>query len=316
VSDRDNLVETITQRVLHALVASSSGSTAPGSTAAPTGDSGRCAAGRCEDCVGTCAARCSDKVRSVLGAGAGRIAFAGAEDGDGSDRDLGGGAVPRDLASFIDHTLLKPAATATQIDTLCDEAKRYAFAAVCVNPVWVKRASTRLRGSGVRVASVIGFPLGASLPEIKVAETRRALRDGAREIDMVINVGALKSGDLTLVERDIAGVSDACREVGAANKVIIEAALLSDEEKVIASQIAKRARAHYVKTSTGFGPGGATVFDVALMREAVGPTLGVKAAGGIKGTEDAEAMIAAGATRIGASAGVAMVTGGRSNESY
>ncbi len=305
MSDRDKLVETITQRVLHALVV-----TPPGTATAASGT----AAARCEDCVGTCAARCSGKVQSVIGAGAGRIAFAAAENQGASD--LGGASVPHELAGFIDHTLLKPAATAAQIDTLCDEARQYRFAAVCVNPVWVKRASTRLRGSGVTVASVIGFPLGASLPEIKVLETRRALRDGAREIDMVINVGALKSGDLALVERDIAGVSDACREVGAANKVIIEAALLSDEEKVIASRIAKRARAHYVKTSTGFGPGGATVFDVALMREAVGPKLGVKAAGGIKGSDDAEAMIAAGATRIGASAGVAMVTGGQSNEQY
>jgi deoxyribose-phosphate aldolase len=152
--------------------------------------------------------------------------------------------------------------------------------------------------------------------EIKAMETRRALRDGAREIDMVINVGALKSGDHALVERDVASVSDACREVGALNKVIIEAALLSDEEKVVACRLAKAARADYVKTSTGFGPGGATVFDVALMREAVGPELGVKAAGGIKNADEVRDMVAAGATRIGASAGVRMVTGGTSSESY
>jgi deoxyribose-phosphate aldolase len=224
--------------------------------------------------------------------------------------------VPADLADFIDHTLLKPEATAQQIDSLCDEAQRFRFAAVCVNPVWVKRAASRLRGTGVRVASVVGFPLGATSPEIKAMETRRALRDGAREIDMVINIGALKSGHYDLVGRDIAAVSDACREVGALNKVIIEAALLSDEEKVIACRLAKDARAHYVKTSTGFGPGGATVFDVALMRETVGPDIGVKAAGGIKSADDAEEMIAAGATRIGASAGVAMVTGGKASGSY
>jgi len=295
--DHEHLVETITQRVLRALVAQPlSASTGAAATAA-----------RCPDCVGCCAAHCSDKVRSVLGAGAGRIAFAAAATQTG--HAISGAEVPTDLARFIDHTLLKPDATSAQIDTLCDEAKRYGFAAVCVNPVWVKRASTRLRGSKVRVASVIGFPLGANAPEIKVAEARRALRDGAREIDMVINIGALKSGDHPFVARDIAGVSNACREVGAINKVIVEAALLRDEEKVIASRLARDARAHYVKTSTGFGPGGATVYDVALMREAVGPKLGVKAAGGIKGADDAQAMIAAGATRIGASAGVAMVTG-------
>ncbi|RMH22405.1 MAG: deoxyribose-phosphate aldolase [Acidobacteria bacterium] len=285
MSDNEQLVETITQQVLLALA----------------GDSGD----RCADCVGNCVARCGDKVRAVVAAGAGRVSYGG----DGAQ-------VPAELARLIDHTLLKPDATAAQIDKLCDEARQYGFAAVCVNPTWVKRAAQRLRGSGVRVASVVGFPLGASTPEIKAMEARRALRDGAREIDMVINVGALKSGDYELVARDVAGVSDACREVGALNKVIIEAALLSDEEKVVACRIAQRARAHYVKTSTGFGPGGATVFDVALMRETVGPGLGVKAAGGIKSAAEAEQMVRAGATRIGASAGVQMVTGGSSRESY
>jgi deoxyribose-phosphate aldolase len=265
---------------------------------------------RCADCTGCCAAHCSDKVRKMVGASAGRVSYNGS-----------GGAVPSDLAQLIDHTLLKPDATAEQIDRLCAEARQYGFAAVCVNPVWVRRAANHLRGTGgdgrpVRVASVVGFPLGATLPGIKAMETRRALRDGAREIDMVINVGALKSGDHALVERDVAGVSDACREVGALNKVIIEAALLSDEEKVVACRLAKAARADYVKTSTGFGPGGATVFDGALMREAVGPELGVKAAGGIKNADEVRDMVAAGATRIGASAGVQMVTGGTSSESY
>ena len=286
--NREQLVEDITRKVLAAL-----------------GGTGAAGAARCADCTGGCAASCGDKVRQVVQAGAGRVSYGG-----------DGGQVPADLANFIDHTLLKPEATAEQIDRLCQEALEYRFAAVCVNPVWVKRASNHLRGSGVLVASVVGFPLGASAPEIKAMETRRALRDGAREIDMVINVGALKSGDHALVEKDIAGVSDACREVGAINKVIIEAALLDDEEKVIACRLAKAARAHYVKTSTGFGPGGATVFDVALMRESVGPKLGVKAAGGIKNAGDAEDMIAAGATRIGASAGIAMVTGGSSSGSY
>lgn len=287
--ENDALVDTITRKVLEALAGS------PGSAQL----------GCCADCVGNCVASCSDKVRSVVDAGASRVAYGGE-----------GAQVPADLARYIDHTLLKPDATASQIDTLCQEALRFDFAAVCVNPTWVKRASSLLRGSKVQVASVIGFPLGATTPEVKGFETRRALRDGAREIDMVINVGALKSGDHDLVARDIRAVSDACREVGARNKVIIEAALLTDEEKVVASRLAQRAKAHYVKTSTGFGPGGATVFDVALMRETVGSALGVKAAGGIKNAGDARAMIDAGATRIGASAGVAMVTGGESRESY
>jgi len=217
--------------------------------------------------------------------------------------------VPEELGQYIDHTLLKPTATPAEIDTLCDEAAKYGFAAVCINPVWVARAARRLRNTPVRVASVVGFPLGANTPQIKAMETRRALRDGAREIDMVINIGALKGGELDLVQKDIAGVSDACREVGALNKVIIEAAYLTDEEKVIACRLAKEARAHFVKTSTGFGPGGATVFDVALMREVVGEKMGVKAAGGIHSAEEVRQMITAGADRIGASAGVRIVTG-------
>jgi deoxyribose-phosphate aldolase len=285
--DKEQLIESVTRRVLAAL-------------SGAEGD-------RCAGCVGNCVAQCSDKARSVVAAGAGRLSYGG-----------NGAEVPSDLAAYIDHTLLKPEATAEQIDRLCDEARQYRFAAVCVNPVWVRRAAQRLKGSGVTVASVVGFPLGAATPEIKAQEARRALRDGAREIDMVLNVGALKSGDFELVERDVAGVSDACREVGALNKVILETSLLNDEEKVIASRLAKAGRAHYVKTSTGFGSGGATAFDVALMREAVGPKLGVKASGGIRKAEEAQEMIAAGATRIGASAGVQMVsaTGGDSGESY
>jgi deoxyribose-phosphate aldolase len=239
-----------------------------------------------------------ENVERAVEHGAARIGFSG----NGAD-------VPGEIASTIDHTLLMPDITPDRIDALCDEALRYGFAAVCLNPVWVRRAAAKLKGSKVKVASVVGFPLGASTPEIKAMETRRALRDGAREIDMVINIGALKGGDHALVQRDIAGVSDACREVGAINKVIIEAAYLSDEEKVIACRLAQAARAHYVKTSTGFGPGGATVFDVALMREAVGPKMGVKAAGGIHTAEQVRQMISAGATRIGASAGVRIVTG-------
>jgi deoxyribose-phosphate aldolase len=243
----------------------------------------------------------------VVANGAARLGYCGA-----------GADVPRELAQYIDHTLLRPDASPSDIDTLCDEAVEFGFAAVCINPSWVARAKKRLRPSGITVASVVGFPLGANTPEIKAMEARRALRDGAREIDMVINIGALKGGEHELVQRDIAGVSDACREVGALNKVIIEAAYLSDEEKVVACRLAVAGRAHYVKTSTGFGPGGATVFDVALMREVVGAKVGVKAAGGIHTADEVREMITAGATRIGASAGVRIVSGeeGESGGSY
>ena len=277
--ERDELIETITREVLAALVASG---------------------GACPDCGGSCAAHSSDKVRDVVTSGAARIAY----NGHGAD-------VPRDLARYIDHTLLRPDATAADIERLCAEAREYGFAAVCINPTWVRRASDRLHGSDVAVASVIGFPFGASTTDVKALEARRAIRYGATEIDMVINIGALKSGMYDLVRDDIARVSDACREAGAANKVIIEAALLTDEEKVIACHLAKQAKADFVKTSTGYASGGATVFDVALMRETVGPKMGVKAAGGIRTAEDVEEMIAAGATRIGASAGVKIVTGER-----
>lgn len=239
-----------------------------------------------------------EKVRSVVANGADRVAF----HGDAS-------AVPIDMAKYIDHTLLKPDATAENIDRLSLEAEQYGFASVCVNPTWVARAASNLRGSMVKVCSVIGFPLGATTPEIKAMEARRALRDGAREVDMVINVGALKSGDHELVRRDIEKVVDSAHEGGAIVKVILETALLTDEEKVIGSALAKRAKADYVKTSTGFGGGGATVYDVALMRETVGPDMGVKASGGVRTASDVEDMIAAGATRIGASAGVEIVSG-------
>ncbi len=229
----------------------------------------------------------------------------------GADRIVhqpGAGAVPRDLAKYIDHTLLKPDATAQEIEALCAEAAQYGFASVCVNPNWVALAARHLNGTPVEVCSVVGFPLGAHVPEIKALETRRAVREGAREIDMVINVGALKGGDDELVHRDIRAVTEACIDGRAICKVIIEAALLTDEEKTRACQLAKRARADFVKTSTGFGPGGATAHDVALMAGAVrGTKMGVKAAGGIRSLEDAEKMIQAGATRLGASAGVKII---------
>ena len=214
---------------------------------------------------------------------------------------------PTNIAKIIDHTLLKPEATRDQIVQLCREAREYGFASVCVNPSYVKLAAELLRGSSVKVCSVVGFPLGATLPEVKAYEARRVIEEGAAEIDMVINIGALKSGDLELVRRDIASVVDVCHARGALCKVIIEAALLTDEEKVLACQLAKAAGADYVKTSTGFGPGGATVQDVALMRRTVGPEMGVKAAGGIRSYEAAKSMVEAGATRIGASAGVKIV---------
>lgn len=259
----------------------------------------------CADCHGSCAAHSPDRVRSVVANGADRVSYRG-----------GGADVPMDLAKYIDHTLLKPDATAHDIDVLCAEAAEYGFASVCVNPAWVKRAAINLRGTDVNVASVVGFPFGATLSEIKAMEARRVLRDGASEIDMVINIGALKSGQRDVVETDIAKVSDACHESGALNKVIIETSLLTDEEKVIASDLARRAKADYVKTSTGYAGGGATVGDVLLMRETVGPKMGIKASGGVRSRQDAEEMIAAGATRIGASAGIAIVTGGVSNEQY
>jgi deoxyribose-phosphate aldolase len=217
-----------------------------------------------------------------------------------------------DLARYIDHTLLRPDAVATDIDKLCDEAAEHRFASVCVNPAWVARAAERLCGTGIAVASVIGFPFGATPAEVKVLETRRAMADGATEIDMVINVGALRSGMTDLVRDDIAAVTGACHAGGALCKVIIETALLTDDEKVTACQLARGAGADFVKTSTGYGGGGATVADVALMRRTVGPEMGIKASGGIRTAEDVRAMIAAGATRIGASAGVKIVTGGAS----
>ena len=210
---------------------------------------------------------------------------------------------------MIDHTLLKPEATYAQIAQLCDEARQYGFASVCVNATHVKRCAERLAGSPVKVCAVVGFPLGATVPEVKAYEAQQAIEDGATEIDMVINVGALKSKDNDLVARDIGAVVRTARASGALVKVIIEAALLTDEEKATACQLAKEAGADFVKTSTGFGPGGATARDVELMRRVVGPTMGIKAAGGIRTREDAEKMVAAGATRIGTSASVKIVAG-------
>ena len=238
---------------------------------------------------------CPDRLRGVIEAGASRLGL------HASGGSAGG------VATMIDHTLLKADATRKDVEALCREAAEYRFASVCVNPTWVAECARLLRGTPVKVCSVVGFPLGATTPDTKHYETRRAIFDGAQEIDMVINVGALKSGDLRVVERDIEAVAAPCREGGALSKVIIEAALLTDDEKVTACTLAKAAGADYVKTSTGFGPGGATAADVALMRRVVGDEMGVKAAGGVRDLEGLKAMVAAGATRIGASAGVRIV---------
>jgi len=252
------------------------------------------AGGRCS-CHAVSHDCCPTRLRGVVDAGASRIgvnAVGGAPDG---------------IAQLIDHTLLKPDARRQDIEALCSEAAKYRFATVCVNPCWVALCSQLLAGTGVLVCSVVGFPLGATTADVKGYETRRAIFDGAREIDTVINVGALKSGDLQTVQRDIEAIVIPCRDSGVLSKVIIEAALLTDDEKVTACTLAKAAGADYVKTSTGFGPGGATAADVALMRRVVGAEMGVKAAGGVRDFEGLKAMVAAGATRVGASAGVKIV---------
>src|SRR3989440_6657028 len=253
----------------------------------------------CHGVVDDC---CPSRLSGVIDAGATRVGLHAA------------GGAPSGVASMIDHTLLKPDATRQQIEELCREAAQFKFATVCVNPTWVATCARLLQGSGVLVCSVVGFPLGATTADVKGYETQRAIFDGAREIDTVINVGALKSGDLRTVEKDIEAVVAPCRACGALSKVIIEAALLTDDEKVTACTLAKAAGADYVKTSTGFGPGGATAADVALMRRVVGAEMGVKAAGGVRDLEGVKAMIAAGATRVGASTGVKIVQQARGEQ--
>lgn len=264
-----------------------------------TGSAGsRCSRffGECSAC-GKCVQENPDGTARIVEAGASRIGAA-----------PGVGAIATDVAAMIDHTLLKPDATRDQIVKLCEEAKQYNFASVCVNPANVSLAASLLKGTPVKVCTVIGFPLGATTPTAKAMETRDAIANGATEVDMVINVGALKSGDYDLVKRDIEAVVDAARGK-AIVKVILETALLTDEEKVKACLLAKIAGADFVKTSTGFGPGGATVEDIRLMRKVVGSDMGVKASGGIRNLESARKMIEAGASRIGASASVAIVKG-------
>jgi len=274
--DLQRLIDIITEEVLAA------------QTSGPGGAS-RCA---CHSVILDC---CPERLRGVIDAGATRLGIHAAGGAGGS------------VSGMIDHTLLKPDASRPDIERLCREAAEFHFATVCVNPTWVATAASLLRGSGVGVCSVVGFPLGATPADVKNYETRRAIFDGATEIDMVINIGALKSGDLRTVERDIEAVVEPCRQCGVTSKVIIEAALLTDQEKITACTLSKAAGADFVKTSTGFASGGATAADVALMRRVVGAEMGVKAAGGVRDLEGLNAMVAAGATRVGASAGVKIV---------
>lgn len=219
------------------------------------------------------------------------------------------------LAALIDHTLLRADATQAEITKLTEEAKKYKFVSVCVNPTWVAYCAEQLAGTSVKVCTVIGFPLGANNPEVKAFEAAGAIENGAREVDMVINIGALKDGNDELVERDIKAVVDAAAGK-ALVKVIIETSLLTDEEKVRACELAVKAGTDFVKTSTGFSTGGATPEDVALMRRTVGESIGVKASGGVRSLEDMTKMVEAGASRIGASSGVKIMEGGQSTSSY
>ncbi|MBS6502251.1 MAG: deoxyribose-phosphate aldolase [Clostridium sp.] len=221
----------------------------------------------------------------------------------------------KDLARMIDHTILKADATEMEVEKLCTEALEYNFASVCINPSMVEKAANMLKGSDVKVCTVIGFPLGATTTEVKAFETEDVIKKGATEVDMVINIGKLKEGNIEYVKKDIEAVVNAAKGK-ALTKVIIETCLLTDEEKVTACKLSKEAGADFVKTSTGFSTGGAIASDIKLMRETVGPDLGVKASGGVRSLEDAMAMIENGATRIGASASIAICEGTKSNSTY
>jgi len=318
-TEHDELIDLITQKVMAALRAGSDPappapmagrdtSPRPGPAAAPAGpgrggeDGDRETRERLK-LFNVSGAR-PEETRMLADAGAARVVttvgYCPASDG---------------LASLIDHTLLKPDAKREDIEQLCREAAQFCFASVCVNPNWVPLCRELLKGSGVKVCTVIGFPFGSHLPDVKAYEARRAVETGAEEVDMVINLGALKSKDYALVEQDIRGVVQAVGR-DTVVKVILETAMLTREEKIMGSSLAKAAGADYVKTSTGYGGGGATAEDVRLMRETVGPEIGVKASGGIRTKEDVEAMVAAGATRIGASAGVKIVRGETGESKY
>jgi deoxyribose-phosphate aldolase len=293
MTDVDRLVEIITQRVQERLGAPAKLALVPRDRGDCTDDS---APG--EDCgtCGVCVVRRPWSVRAMEGAGAMRVGAA-----------LGTGPVPADLAKLIDHTLLKPEAVRDEVVKLCEEARKHRFASVCVNTTWVPLCKAMLAGTDVMVCAVVGFPLGAMTPSAKAYEAREAMRQGAREIDMVINIGALRSRDYETVFEDICRVVKAAAP--AAVKVILETSALDTEQKIIGCTLAKLAGAAFVKTSTGFGKGGATVEDVELMRRVVGPEIGVKASGGVRTAEDVVRMAQAGANRIGASASVAIVTG-------
>lgn len=254
----------------------------------------------CPGCTQRCAQTCSKKSREIVAAGANRLSASGKLT-----------RVDAELAALIDHTLLKADATDADIRRICAEAREHRFASVCVNPYWVRLIVGELKGSGVKSCTVVGFPLGATTTAAKLAETEIALRDGAEEIDMVMNVGAMRSGDHETVRQDIRAICDLSHRSGAIVKVILETALLDDNQKAAACALARLAGADFVKTSTGFGPHGATTHDVALMRRVVGPELGVKASGGIRTLADLEAMTNAGASRIGASASVKILQEGR-----
>jgi deoxyribose-phosphate aldolase len=306
------LVELIARQVKARLMA---GGTGPGYTRSPLPVVGP-GSGKTEDLRDT---PCHDDPKTCNGCGlcvVRRPWDAQGIVGDGAVRigaGPGTGAVQEGLAKYIDHTLLKPEATRDELLQLCDEARKHQFATVCVNSSNVAFVARQLKGSGVRVTAVVGFPLGAMTPRAKAFETKEAIRCGADEIDMVLNIGALKSGDLDLVEEDIRAVVEAAKPHPV--KVILETSKLDDEEKVVACALSKAAGAAFVKTSTGFGGGGATTEDIALMRRVVGRSMGVKASGGIRTREDAEAMIKAGANRLGASASVAIVLGGKDAKS-
>jgi deoxyribose-phosphate aldolase len=291
MSELDRLVDEITARVKERLAG------APSLNVLRTQVCTSIDKSSCEQCQGGCAVRRPQDSRAVRDAGAERI---------GGGQGLGA-ETPQDLARYIDHTLLKPEAVKADFVKLCDEARKFHFASVCVNTTWVPLCKSQLAGSGVMVCAVVGFPLGAMAPSAKAFEAREAVRAGADEIDMVINIGALKSRDYALVLEDIRKVVEAARPSRV--KVILETGALNAEEKIVGITLSKIAGAHFVKTSTGFGPGGATVEDIALMRKLVGDEMGVKASGGVRTQEDAAKMVAAGANRIGASASVAIVTG-------
>jgi deoxyribose-phosphate aldolase len=283
-SDFDELVRAITEEVVLYL-----GATPKISIAAPASDDNEI----CPDCDLNCVQKCARKARAVVEAGADRISCGP------SVIELESG-----FAGLIDHTLLKPEASRDEIRKLCEEAVRFGFASVCINPWNVPLAAELVRGSAVKVCTVIGFPLGATLPQVKIHEAEEAIKLGAQEVDMVLNIGALKSGQDDVVESDIRGVVEVAHHGGAICKVIFETVLLTTEEKVRAAMASKRAGADFVKTSTGFSTGGATAEDVALMRAVVGSRIGVKASGGVRTLDDLKKMVCAGATRIGASASV------------